>query len=371
MNSQKTKPSHKLEPPSSDVKETPEAAQHVQTALPLAPDTQNIHIVPAEHVSLHRLELPIRSKKQRLDALPFALEERIGNALEKTHFALCESTPDGQVLAAAIDKTVMDHCLTNAPDTPLIPEQMLLAPEPQTGDRPIWAVFREKNRLIIRLPDGAGFASDIKAFTSLWYAAGKPSLKTYGIPLPGNISTAQFIKNGPTPVTSVGTYDLRQGAYRPALGLKRPITWLAAGIALTALAHIALAIADLSAQTQIAQTLRNQANTLLAERFPNITAEDSPAVLQRQIMAQQQTSRGSDFLPLMDRVSQAWLRDGTELQIQQLSWSDNTLRLQLEARDLETLQQAEASLTNNALRVTSGAATADAGSARAEFAVQP
>lgn len=339
--------------------------------LPLDPNIPKHHVVPAEHVCLHRLSLPIRSKRQRLEALPFALEDTVATNLEKTHFAICQTYPDGEFLAATIDTSIMDRLLAEAPDIPILPEQMLLAPEPQTGEDPIWAVFRHNDRLIIRLPDGTGFAANIPAFTQIWIAAGKPILKNYGAPLPGNVSTAQFSKNGPTPVPFSPSYDLRQGPFRPALGLMRPMQWLAAGIALAALAHIALAIANLQAQTRIADTLQAEANTVLAAQFDTITAQDSPALLQRHIMAKAQAARGSDFLPLMDRVSQAWLRDGAALQIQKLTWDDNTLRLQLEAANLEALQQAQASLANADLTVTSGPATADAGSARAEFVVRP
>ncbi len=77
------------------------------------------------------------------------------------------------------------------------------------------------------------------------------------------------------------------------------------------------------------------------------------------------------FLVLMNRLSQAWLRDGITVQIRQLDWSDDRLRLLVEAPGLEMLQQAEASLVAEALSVSSGTATAEGGSARAELVVRP
>jgi hypothetical protein len=73
----------------------------------------------------------------------------------------------------------------------------------------------------------------------------------------------------------------------------------------------------------------------------------------------------------MNDVSQAWLRDGAQVQLRQLTWSDDVLRLVVETPDLDSLQRAEASLSAQGLRVDSGSATADAGSARAELTVRP
>ncbi len=331
----------------------------------------NICVVPAEHVALHILDLPIRSARQRYDALPFALEEQIGQSLEQTHFAICDILPDGCVLAAVVETSVMNRMIADAPDKIILPEQMLLSVPIKDVEVAVWSAVRQGARILVRVSDGTGFVSDSSAISDLWRLSGMPRIDSYGAALPGNIPWSDRSAEGPLQVKDLEKHDLRQGAYRPSLGIGRPLRWLAAIVAIALLAHLAVAFADMRAQTAMAEGMRSDAADLLETRFPAFSVDDSPSLLQQQMIAQAQPQIGSSFLPLMNRVSQTWLRDGTRVQINQLSWSDDALKLLVEAPDLEALQKAEASLSADGLSVTSGSATAEAGSARAELVVRP
>lgn len=371
MKSEKTQFFQKLDPhlPASEAGDEgiPEPAFDL---LPEALKSQ-FTVIPAEHVALHLIDLPIRSARQQREALPFALEEGVSRPLDQTHFAICERVPDGQVLAAAVDKAVMARVLAAAPDRIVIPEQILLPTPPDSDGAVIWRAYRQGDRVLVRASDGTGFVTHSTMLAHLWQASGRPQVVSFGNALPGDISwTDRSAEDLPGP-ESPERYDLRQGAYRPSLGLQRPLMWLAASVVLALITHIALAMADLRAQTAIADDLRVVAASLLAERLPDASVEATPTLIQRQIAAQSQPQLGSSFLPLMNRVSQAWLRDGAPVQIRQLSWSEDALRLVVEAPDLDALQRAEASLAAQDLAVSSGSATADAGSARAELVVRP
>jgi len=84
-----------------------------------------------------------------------------------------------------------------------------------------------------------------------------------------------------------------------------------------------------------------------------------------------QPEGGSGFLPLMDRVTRALAAQPQSVQFRQLDWSGDSLRLGVEAADLGTLQEAEASLTAQGLEVSLGSSSADAGAARADLTVRP
>ncbi|MFA8386236.1 MAG: type II secretion system protein GspL [Pelagibaca sp.] len=327
--------------------------------------------MPAEHVALHILDLPIRSARHRYDALPFALEEQVGQSLEQTHFAICDILPDGRILAAVVDTSVMDRIIADAPDKIILPEQILLSVPVKDADGAVWSAFRQGARILVRVSDGTGFVSDSSALCDVWRLSGMPRINSYGAALPGNITWTDRSFEGPGQANHLEKHDLRQGVYRPSSGIGRPLRWLAATVAIALLAHLALAFADMRAQTAMAEGLRGDAAELLETRFPSFSVDDSPSLLQQQMIAQAQPQIGSSFLPLMNRVSQTWLKHGTRIQINQLSWSDDALKLLVEASDLEALQQAEASLSADGLSVTSGSATAEAGSARAELVVRP
>lgn len=340
------------------------------TAVPDAPlpdaGVSRIVVVPAEQVSLHIVDLPVRSARQRRAALPYALEEAVAAPLDSLHFAICGKQPDGALLAAAVDKTVMDAAIARMPNAAVVPEQLLVPRATETG----WTTYRAADRVLVRTAEGLGFAAHVDGLEALWRIAGQPDIANLAEDLPSALNAVTTQAPPPPPVADLAAHDLRQGAYRPSLGLERPLKWLAASVALALIGHMGLAIADVQAQTKLADSLRQDAASALQMRLPGAQPDSDPALIQRQITAQFAPQNGSAFLPLMETVSKAWVRDGAAVDIQRLSWSDDALRLVIEAPDLETLQSAEASLAGNGLSVSSGSATADAGSARAEFLVR-
>lgn len=371
MKSKITQLFQKLEPFTPNVDAIKSDAANVASVLRPEDIDDGVVCILAERVALHIIDVPIRSARQRYAALPFALEEKVGRPLDRTHFAICEILQDGRVLAAAVDSDVIEQAIASASDKVIVPEQMLLPVEVQDGERSVWAAFRQNDRVLVRISDGTGFAADISVLEHMWRASGMPAINSYGASLPANIPfTDRSIDNFST-IADLKRYDLRQGRYRPASGMEPPLRWLAVSVLLSVLAHLALAFADTRAQTVIAEALRDDAAIVLESRLPYADIDDSLAVLRSQILAQSQPQIASAFLPLMNQISQAWLREGSTVLIRQLSWSDDTLRLVVEAPDLEALQLAEASLKAVNLSVTSGSATADTGSARAELVVQP
>lgn len=328
-------------------------------------------VICAERVGLHVVDLPVRSARNRKAALPFALEEALGGPLTDQHVAWLETYPDGRILAAVVGKAFLRDALSRAPQKPVVPEQMLLPAPTQTEGGTTWSARRVADRILVRSSDGTGFAADAGMLAHLWQRAGKPTIQHFGDPLPDGIKAT----DAPTPkepsASDLAKFDLRQGAFRPELGLGKPLKWLAASLVLGLAGHVGLALADLEAQAAIADTFRKQAATALQARVPAASVDDPPALVQRRIAAQATVRTGSGFLPLMNQVSQAWLADGTSVQLRELTWSEDALKLVVEAPDLEALQKAEASLADRGMRILSGSATADAGSARAEFTVRP
>ena len=324
-------------------------------------------VVPAEHVTLHVVDLPIRSARQRRAALRYALEETVGASLDTLHFAICETRKDGKLLAAVVSRDIMDAALTARPDTPVLAEQFLLEVDPEGS---AWRTHRQGDRVLVRLSDGTGFALQSDALPPLWQRAGKPPLIHSGDGLPDTFNAVSHDPDDRPLPSDLAMYDLRQGPYRPALGIERPLKALAASVVLAAAGHLGLTIADVRAQTAIADTLQQEAASVLQVRLPAASPDDDPISIKRQINADAVPVSGSGFLPLMNDISTTWVRDGATIDVRQLTWSNDGLRLLIEAPSLEALQGAEASLVRAGLTVSSGSATADAGSARAEFVVR-
>lgn len=329
-----------------------------------------ICVIPAERVTLHSIELPVRSTHQRLKALPFALEDAVGCGLEHVHFALLGTSEARKALAAVVDVVTFDTYLQSDPNKSLVAEQCLIAaPEAEGEAGRVWRVYRRADRILVRASDGTGFAVSEAVFANVWRAAGKPQIESYGAGLPDTVLWRDHSQQ-PLPQPEIFV-DLRQGRHQPSRGFGRPLKVLVACLALAAVSHLGIAVFDVRAQAVIADELRAQATVALAQRLPGATPDDPPALILRQLVDLGQPQRGSGFLPLMQRTSTALSLQPTVVQFRQLTWAEDILRLSVEAPDLGTLQRAEADLKAGGLQVVVGSASADAGAARADLTVRP
>lgn len=63
-------------------------------------------LVPASEIAFHQVTLPYRSRRQRLQVLPFILEEQLATDIENLHFAILQQ--NGDICdVAVVEKTVM------------------------------------------------------------------------------------------------------------------------------------------------------------------------------------------------------------------------------------------------------------------------
>ena len=195
------------------------------------------------------------ARRQRLEALPFALEDRLAEPLELLHVALGAEVSPGRYLAAAVRHDQMRVWIDelNAAGRPrfaLVPDALSL-PVPAEG---AWSVAIESGRARVRTADGAGFAVPAALLQPAWIAAGQPVAVSYGDALPAMLSTLEEEALGwPAPRAGPAALDLRQGPYaarsRPgAVAVRR----LALAVMLGAAAHTAIAATDTLALHRIA-----------------------------------------------------------------------------------------------------------------------
>lgn len=93
-----------------------------------------VAVVPGERVLLHHVTIPARSRAAQLQALPYALEERLSEDLDALHIVPGPRRPDGQLLAAVAAHRDMESWRAwldaagivaerLVPDTALVPAQ--------------------------------------------------------------------------------------------------------------------------------------------------------------------------------------------------------------------------------------------------------
>ena len=127
-----------------------------------------VALVPGEDVLLTTAKLGARNRAQLLQALPYAVEDQLLDAVEDLHFAASRGTADVIGVAVVAKKTLRAWLerLAEAgvrPDV-LVPDTLALAAEAGSS-----ALMIEDARAIVRLAPWSAFACDLRGLPD-WLA---------------------------------------------------------------------------------------------------------------------------------------------------------------------------------------------------------
>lgn len=323
-------------------------------------------LVPTEQVFVTVVDLPLPSRRQRLSALPFALEEALAEPLESLHLALGEEVAPRRHLAAAVRHERMAAWTLALAEAGLIHARLVpdafTLPTPESG---AWSVGAVGERMLARTPEGAGFTVPVALFGSAWEAAGRPSLVAYGAAPPPEFPSVPSLTS-PSRAT-VPPIDLAQGFYgrkdSPAEAL---VQRLATVVALGLAAHVAIAGVETMALKRIAEDRRVEAVEALRRVAPSVAADADPVAEWDRLSPA--GGGGGAFLPLLARASTALAPLRSEVDLQSVAYgTDGALKLRVEAADLAGLQRAESGLRNGGFLPALGGVVSDAGRAEGEI----
>lgn len=332
-------------------------------------------LVPSELVLVLAVDLPLPTRRRRLEALPFAVEDALAEPIDAVHLALGAEIAPRRHLVGVVAHGVMRQWAAQLEDAglshaALIPDALAL-PRPPSGS---WSVDISGGRALIRVEDGTGFAVPADRLPAAWAAGGAPSCISYGDPLPEGMTLAD---NGITadPLAArliVPLLDLRQGVYaRPRNALAPAWRRLAIVAAGGLLAHAAIAAADTAALRNIAADRETETQALLAEKAPGLVVGDNLVAAASNLLPND-AGGSSRLLPLLARTSTALAPLGAQVAVRDLSWveAEGALGLDLDAPDLATLQRVQATLDAAGLEAEVGAAAAGDGSAAGKIIVR-
>ncbi len=286
---------------------------------------RDVLLVPSERILLLAVALPLPSHAKRLAALPFAIEERIIDRPDHVHLALSAPVAGNICLAAVVDPALMTAWIDAAEEAGLgsvaiMPDSLAL-PVPDSGH---WNVRRDsRGRILVRTPDGAGFAAEEALFVPLWTAAGKPQCD----------EVAGF--EAATPIT----LDLRQGSFAPPRqGLSATGRRVAIVAAAGLLAHGAIAAADTVALRSMAAKRGAELTALLATAAPGRYSGTDPreaALVASDLLPVGGTAAPGTLLPLFTRASQALAPFGGTVTVRSLVFDEGrkTIRYELDLAD--------------------------------------
>ena len=291
-------------------------------------------LVPTESVLLLAVDLPLSSRAKRLEALPFAIEDRIADPIDAVHLAIGAEIAPKRYLVGVVRHDLM-AAWAEAADTAglghaaIVPDALAL-PRPVEG---AWSVDLAGNRAVVRAGDGSGFALNAAMLRPAWEAAGQPPAVAYGAPLPAEMMLEGAVLEPEALARRLAgpALDLRQGAYarrRGASNTLRRIGWI---VALGAAAHTGIALADTVMLRVIADRRAEDTQKLVATMAPGVPITGDLAATAANLLPAGGGGAPQVFMPLLNRVSTALAPLGP-ITAQAMAFQGNTLTLDLDSQ---------------------------------------
>ena len=321
-----------------------------------------VTFLPSEDVLLLSVALPAMSASQRRAAIGFAVEDDLAQPLDQVHVVLGPQMANGRWLVAVVARQVLAQA-TVPQGHRLLPDVVRL-PIPDTG----WAVQSLNGRVLVRLADGTGLATDPASAALLWAMSGSPPLRSFGGALPDGMAVAETLPLPPALDPDLARFDLMT-AIGPVDGVRVPRRLRLALRVLAAflLGHLLIATVDMVALTRIQSGREDDLRAALTAAGQPVGA-DLAASLSQALSALGAAPK-TGFLDLAPEVFAAMADHAGQVTLSDLSYAQDTITMTLEAPDLATLQQIEVALQTAGLSVQTGAATTREGAAEVQMTV--
>ncbi len=323
-------------------------------------------LVPSEDVLTLTVDLPFATRAQRLQNLPYAMEDAVAEPLGNLHFALGQEVAPRRHIAGVVRRARMDQWIALLAredlDAAILLPDALTLPVPPAG---VWAVRKaEDGRALIRTDNGSGFAVPLDMLSPAWTAAGKPRIAAIGEPLPdvmaeGVDATAAVVDPAGDPLAVLPPLDLRQGPYaatRPTAFSAARTLVLVAGIGVVA--HIAILGVDALLLHGMAERKEAEARAVLQAVAPQVAATDDPVAAAYRLLGGVDTG-GRPFTGLLSRTSQALPGAGV-VAFNRLAYQPGGLDMAVVVPDASTLDRAVQALNASGLTATGTPGVADA-----------
>lgn len=348
---------------------SPEGLSTDETATAIRPTI----LVPTEHLLLLAVDLPVGSHRRRLEMLPFAVEDRIGEAMAATHIVLGPEIAPRRYLVAIVSHVRMRAWIADAEANGL--DQAALVPDALTVPAPeggLWNVAVAGERALVRAGNGAGFALPLAQLRLAWLAAGRPGWTLCRGALPAGLLDGEPVAAPEAQFPAVDTvFDLRTGVYArraPAL----PVAWrrLAMVAAGGALAHATIAAADTVALQAILHQREEETRALLSLAAPGRPVEADLVDAAMSLVPQGEDRAPGRFLPLLARV--AAISGAGDVRWSGFAYreSNGQLSIDIEAAAPESLAAARNALVGAGLEAAMTALSPEGTLVRARIAVR-
>ncbi len=360
----------------------------LELAAPQATNRRVWVLVPASEVLLTEVSIPVKGQHKILQAVPYALEERVAADVEQLHFAAGARSANGDVAVAAVERRLMEQWSTALSDHGIQPDAMFADVEalPRTpgvatlvldGDQALLrmeggtCVAIESSNLELLIPDVLITANEREddqeeVPTRLDVYGGEQDLETRRNWLElvrGQITSLEVrkVSDGPLPqmaawIAAAPGINLMQGDFARRSDVVE-LFWRPWKVAVGLLVGLAVVMlvsqgARLWQLNRLDAQLDNAIEEVFLAAFPGVKAVNDPRSQLRQQLA---LARGgdvssSDFLPMLVALGQV-LKVSNNTRIEGLSFRNNTLDVQLSAPDVAVLDKIQKQVADTGFQV--------------------
>lgn len=343
----------------------------LEEAAAYATGERAVVCVPGVEVLLTDVVLPGGNRQRMLRAVPWALEERLIDDPEDMHFALGARGKDGRVQVAVVERARMLHWMSLLTLANIRPFALLVDAHCLPRENDAWSVLIESQDSVVRTSAHGGFAVDSASLVAvlaqslkqaetlpasicvydcrgeqagqLGTLAGGPELRME--PCPGG--AIELLARHADPV---GGINLLQGEFSQRESVSkhlRPWYTVAAMFAVWVVMQLGFSVyrhIDLSLQ---ADALDAQMQAVFRKTFPEArNTKGAYAQMQSRLKALERGGGGGDTVQELLANAAPLLSRTPGLQVRSIRYRDGGLDLELETKDLQSLDKLKQELIN-------------------------
>lgn len=328
--------------------------------------SRTVVIVPGSEVLLSEARVPGRNRQRVLRAIPYALEEQLASDVESLHFAIGPVQEEDSYPVAVVDRARMDSWSALLAEQHIVANQwlpeMLALPLTEAG----WSLMVEGDSVLVRSGPWAGFASDLENFPALvslfmsreetptqarLFGAGRVDVDGMEVEVVDpELQALEILGRG---YIQGPVLDLLQGDYsrseewgRILRPWKATAALLLAGLLLTGVSAGVNYYRLSKQQEQLAAEIE----AVYRETFPKARRIVNPRAQMEQKLKELQRQAGGGghtaFLALLADVGRV-IRSNKGVQIQGVTYRDGRLDLQLQADNVQLLDQLKQALVRD------------------------
>ena len=319
-------------------------------------------LVPGIEVFIGQARVPGRNRQRVLRAIPYALEEKLASDVELMHFALGPPEDGDRYPVIAVERAQMDAWGALLREQGINASQWLpdVLAVPPAGEG--WSLLVDDDWVLVRSGACTGFAADMDSFHTLlelFAAREQAPLRAcvFGSTVLdlGEVET-EFVdpRQHPLEMLAQGwaqgpVVNMLQGAYSRSHEWGRLLRPWRASAALLLAGLLISAVAtgvDYYRLSQQQQQLRADIEAVYRKAFPETRRVVDPRAQMEQQLKQLQRGAGggnTDFLFMLAETAKV-LRATRGIDIQGASYRDGRLDLELQADNLQILDQLKQSL---------------------------